>query len=52
MRAGYGDGSKAAIVSMPLRPSSIASHVDGASSPSGLTVPMPVMKTRSISGQG
>jgi hypothetical protein len=48
IRTGNGDGSKAAIVSMPLRPASIASQVEGASSPSGLTVPIPVMRTRSM----
>jgi hypothetical protein len=46
MRTGNSEGSKAAIVSTPLRPASIASQVEGASSPSGLTVPMPVMSAR------
>ena len=46
IRTGWSDGSKAAMVSMPLRPASIASQVEGASNPSGLTVPMPVMSAR------
>jgi hypothetical protein len=48
IRTGNGDGSKAVMVSTPLRPASIASQVEAASRPSGLTVPIPVMSTRSM----
>ena len=46
MRTGYSLASKASIQPTPLRPATAASHVDGASSPSGVTAPNPVMATR------
>ena len=46
IRTGYSDASNASIQPTPLRPETAASHVDGASSPSGVTAPRPVMTTR------
>ena len=48
IRTGYSDASKASIQPTPLRPETAASHVDGASSPMGVTAPSPVMTTRRI----
>ncbi len=46
IRTGYSDASNASIQPTPLRPATAASHVDGASSPIGVTAPRPVMTTR------
>ena len=48
IRTGYSEASNASIQPTPLRPETAASHVDGASSPMGVTAPSPVMTTRRI----
>jgi hypothetical protein len=40
--------SKALIAPMPLRPARMPAHEVGTSSPSGLTIPSPVMTTRRL----
>ena len=45
IRTGYSEASNASMNPTPLRPETAASQLDGASSPSGLTAPMPVIAT-------
>ena len=47
-RTGNSLASKDWMKSIPLSPASAALHVEGVSSPSGLTVPIPVITTRRI----
>jgi len=46
MRTGNPLASNAWMKSIPLSPASAARHVDGASSPRGVTAPIPVTATR------
>ena len=48
IRTGYSEASNASIQPTPLRPETAASHVDGASRPSGVTAPRPVIATLRI----